>query len=50
MNPLNNPFSPREGTLLLELAGRSDILQQATMTLARIKSGRAVNILSIKNN
>lgn len=41
MDPIHNPFSPGAGTPPPELAGRSDILQQALMTLARIKRGRA---------
>jgi len=41
MDKLHNPFSPGAGTPPPELAGRDDILQQAVMTLARIKLGRA---------
>jgi len=41
MDPLNNPFSPGAGTPPPELAGRSDILRQALLTLARVKRGRA---------
>lgn len=41
MNPLHNPFSPGAGAPPPELAGRNDILQQALMTLARVKRGRA---------
>lgn len=41
MDPLCNPFSPGAGTRPPELAGRNDILQQAMMTLARVKRGRA---------
>lgn len=41
MDPLHNPFSPGAGTPPPELAGRSDILKQAMMTLARVKRGRA---------
>lgn len=40
MDPLHNPFSPGAGSPPPELAGRSDILKQALMTLARIKRGR----------
>lgn len=40
MNNLYNPFSPGAGTPPPELAGRSAILNQALMTLARIKRGR----------
>lgn len=41
MDPLHNPFSPGAGSPPPELAGRSDILRQALMTLARVKRGRA---------
>ena len=41
MDPLRNPFSPGAGSPPPELAGRSDILNQALMTLARVKRGRA---------
>lgn len=41
MDPLYNPFSPGAGSPPPELAGRSDILNQALMTLARVKRGRA---------
>ena len=41
MDPLLNPFSPGAGAPPPELAGRNDILQQALVTLARIKRGRA---------
>ncbi|MHB1948712.1 MAG: AAA family ATPase [Gammaproteobacteria bacterium] len=41
MDPLQNPFSPGAGTPPPELAGRTDILSQAMMTLARVKRGRA---------
>lgn len=41
MNPIHNPFSPGAGTPPPELAGRSDLLDQALMTLARIKRGRS---------
>lgn len=41
MDPLQNPFSPGAGTPPPELAGRKDILNQALMTLARVKRGRA---------
>jgi len=41
MDPLYNPFSPGAGSPPPELAGRNDILQQALMTLARVKRGRA---------
>ena len=41
MDPLHNPFSPGAGAPPPELAGRDDILNQAMMTLARVKKGRA---------
>jgi len=41
MDKLRNPFSPGAGTPPPELAGRSDILDQALLALARIKSGRS---------
>lgn len=41
MDPLHNPFSPGAGTPPPELAGRSDLLNQALTTLARVKLGRA---------
>lgn len=41
MDALRNPFSPGAGTPPPQLAGRNDILQQALMTLARVKRGRA---------
>ena len=47
MDPLNNPFSPGAGTPPPELAGRSDILNRAMMTLARVKRGRAEKSMMI---
>jgi len=41
MDKILNPFSPGAGTPPPQLAGRDAILQQALMTLARIKRGRA---------
>lgn len=40
MDPLHNPFSPGAGSPPPELAGRSQILEQARVTLGRIKAGR----------
>lgn len=40
MDPLYNPFSPGAGSPPPELAGRSRILEQARVTLGRIKAGR----------
>lgn len=40
MDPLRNPFSPGAGTPPPELAGRAKILEQARITLGRIKAGR----------
>lgn len=41
MDPLQNPFSPGAGSPPPELAGRKDILDQAMLTLARVKRGKA---------
>lgn len=41
MDPLHNPFSPGAGSPPPELAGRQQLLDQATLTLARIKAGRS---------
>ncbi|EKD77755.1 MAG: hypothetical protein ACD_42C00196G0004 [uncultured bacterium] len=41
MDALHNPFSPGAGAPPPQLAGRNDILQQALMTLARIKHKRS---------
>lgn len=40
MDPLHNPFSPGAGSPPPELAGRGGILEQARLTLGRIKAGR----------
>jgi hypothetical protein len=40
MDPLKNPFSPGAGSPPPELAGRDDLLEQARITLGRIKVGR----------
>lgn len=40
MDPLHNPFSPGAGSPPPELAGRAKILEQARITLGRIKAGR----------
>jgi len=40
MDPLRNPFSPGAGSPPPELAGRARILEQARVTLGRIKAGR----------
>ncbi len=45
MDPLHNPFSPGAGTPPPELAGRKDVLQQALLTLGRIKRGRPAKSL-----
>lgn len=42
MDPLLNPFSPGAGTPPPALAGRSELLEQALLTLARVKQGRSV--------
>lgn len=41
MNPLSNPFSPGAGTSPPELAGRSEMLRNIEILLARIKAGRS---------
>lgn len=41
MDPLRNPFSPGAGSPPPELAGRQHLLDQARLTLARIKAGRS---------
>src|SRR3990167_2397120 len=41
MDPIYNPFAPGAGTPPPQLAGRNNILQQALMTLARIKRGKS---------
>ncbi|MBH2009234.1 MAG: AAA family ATPase [Xanthomonadaceae bacterium] len=40
MDPLHNPFSPGAGSPPPELAGRTQVLEQARITLGRIKAGR----------
>ena len=40
MDPLSNPFSPGAGSPPPELAGRGPLLEQARVTLGRIKAGR----------
>ena len=40
MDPLRNPFSPGAGSPPPELAGRAQMLEQARITLGRIKAGR----------
>jgi len=47
MDHLINPFSPGAGTPPPELAGRDDILNQAMMTLARVRRGRAEKSMMI---
>lgn len=41
MDPVQNPFSPGAGTRPPALTGRQSILDQAKVTLARIKAGRS---------
>ena len=41
MNELYNPFTPGAGTPPPELAGRKDIIDQATILLQRVQAGRA---------
>jgi AAA ATPase domain len=40
MDPLLNPFSPGAGSPPPELAGREPLLEQARVTLGRVKAGR----------
>jgi hypothetical protein len=40
MDPMTNPFSPGAGSPPPELAGRAPLLEQAQLTLGRIKAGR----------
>jgi MoxR-like ATPase len=40
MDRVRNPFSPGAGTQPPELSGRSGILEEAAVTLARLKAGR----------
>jgi hypothetical protein len=40
MNPMENPFSPGAGSPPPELAGRGPLLEQARITLGRVKAGR----------
>jgi hypothetical protein len=40
MNPMQNPFSPGAGSPPPELAGRGPLLEQARVTLGRVKAGR----------
>jgi hypothetical protein len=40
MDPLKNPFSPGAGSPPPELAGRGPLLEQARITLGRVKAGR----------
>jgi len=41
MDPMHNPFSPGAGSPPPELAGRAPLLEQARLTLGRVKAGRA---------
>jgi AAA ATPase-like protein len=41
MDPITNPYVPGAGTPPPELAGRSRVLEQATVALARAKKGRS---------
>jgi hypothetical protein len=40
MDPVRNPFSPGAGSPPPELAGRDELLNQARITLGRVKAGR----------
>jgi hypothetical protein len=41
MDPMQNPFSPGAGSPPPELAGRGPLLEQARITLSRVKAGRS---------
>ena len=45
MDELRNPFTPGAGTSPPELAGRKEIIDQATILLKRIQIGRAAKSL-----
>ena len=47
MDPVRNPYAPGAGSPPPELAGRSDILNQAKIALQRIAQGRATKSLII---
>jgi len=47
MDAAINPFNPGAGTNPPELAGRADVLQQATIALERVKRGRHAKSLVI---
>jgi hypothetical protein len=47
MDPLKNPFAPGAGSPPPELAGRARLLEQARITLGRIKAGRPERSLLI---
>ena len=45
MDPIANPFSPGAGTPPPELAGRDELLEQARISLARLRRGRPAKSL-----
>lgn len=47
MNPLDNPFAPGAGAPPPALAGRQALLDQAALTLGRIRRGRSAKSLMI---
>ncbi len=47
MDPVRNPFAPGAGNPPPELAGRQDILEQATIVLARAEQGRHAKSLML---
>jgi hypothetical protein len=47
MDPINNPFAPGAGTPPPELAGRKAILDEASLTLGRIRKGRSASSILI---
>lgn len=47
MDPIQNPFAPGAGSPPPELAGRQAILNQAAVTLGRVRRGRAAKSMMI---
>ena len=47
LNPVRNPYTPGAGTPPPELAGREELIQQATIVLQRIQLGRPAKNLAM---
>ena len=47
MDPVRNPFAPGAGTPPPELAGRSELLDQARTALARVAQGKSAKSLML---